>query len=143
MPLAYRYSLNVRHWLWFNCQTRTIRTSAWCSVHGTSVQLEMSMLISFEHCDASRRPTSPLMPVGSNLQRCIRAVDALAAQALLDADPPSRRLRMRIRLNVDDGDVRQALLVSEATSLFGAYSARSEAPPLKPGGESSPSWVPS
>ena len=38
-------------------------------------------------------------------------MDALAAQALLDADPPTRRLRMRIRLNVDDGDVRQALLV--------------------------------
>jgi hypothetical protein len=45
------------------------------------------------------------------VQRCIRTVDALAAQALLDADPPTRRLRMRIRLNVDDGDVRQALLV--------------------------------
>lgn len=44
------------------------------------------------------------------LQRCIRTVDSLAAQALLDADPPSRRLRMRIRLNVDAGDVRQALL---------------------------------
>lgn len=38
-------------------------------------------------------------------------MDTLAAQALLDADPPTRRLRMRIRLNVDDGDVRQALLV--------------------------------
>jgi len=38
-------------------------------------------------------------------------VDALAAQAILDADPPTRRLRMRIRLNVDAGDVRQALLV--------------------------------
>jgi hypothetical protein len=48
---------------------------------------------------------------GCAVQRCIRTVDALAAQALLDADPPTRRLRMRIRLNVDDGDVRQALLV--------------------------------
>jgi hypothetical protein len=52
-----------------------------------------------------------LMTPGRAVQRCIRAVDALAAQALLDADPPTRRLRMRIRLNVDDGDVRQALLV--------------------------------
>ncbi len=44
-------------------------------------------------------------------QRCIRVIDGLAAQALLDVDPPTRRLRMRIRLNVDAGDVRQALLV--------------------------------
>jgi hypothetical protein len=44
-------------------------------------------------------------------------VDALAAQALLDADPPTRRLRMRIRLNVDDGDVRQALLVRTSLQM--------------------------
>jgi hypothetical protein len=52
------------------------------------------------------------------VQRCIRTVDALAAQALLDADPPTRRLRMRIRLNVDDGDVRQALLVCKCCTAM-------------------------
>ena len=57
------------------------------------------------------------------LQRCIRTVDALAAQALLDADPPTRRLRMRIRLNVDDGDVRQALLV-RCTLRIHAWTAQ-------------------
>lgn len=65
-------------------------------------------------CQAARAPM-PSLHFHSHshcaLQRCIRTVDALAAQALLDADPPTRRLRMRIRLNVDDGDVRQALLV--------------------------------
>ncbi len=52
-----------------------------------------------------------LKPFALQAKRCIRVVDALAAQAILDADPPTRRLRMRIRLNVDAGDVRQALLV--------------------------------